>query len=157
MAPPIKLALAFTAAGAAIATAASAQVAKGTGSFTTTLSGAQECNAAGECNKGDPNGAGTATIRVTPSNKEVCWDIEVSNIAPATLAHIHIGAAGTAPPNNIVVNLTAPTDGDSEGCTTVTGQIAAQIFARPQGYYVNVHNAEFPAGAVRGQLPARRS
>ncbi len=29
---------------------------------------------------------------------------------------------------------------------------AADIATHPEDYYVNVHNAEFPGGAVRGQL-----
>ena len=46
-------------------------------------------------------------------------------------------------------------DGSTEGCTS--GQDAAALQAiidGPAGYYVNVHNADFPGGAVRGQLAA---
>ena len=31
----------------------------------------------------------------------------------------------------------------------------AQILANPAAYYVNVHNADYPGGAVRGQLGAQ--
>ena len=30
--------------------------------------------------------------------------------------------------------------------------VVADILANPEDYYVNVHNAEFPSGAIRGQL-----
>jgi hypothetical protein len=34
----------------------------------------------------------------------------------------------------------------------VTRELARAIIADPSGYYVNVHNATYPAGALRGQL-----
>ncbi len=40
----------------------------------------------------------------------------------------------------------------SEGCVKVDRALALEILKRPADYYVNVHNAEFPGGAVRGQL-----
>jgi hypothetical protein len=51
-----------------------------------------------------------------------------------------------------VVGLEAPATGSSKGCAKVTRQQALDILKTPADYYVNVHNAEFPAGAVRGQL-----
>ena len=40
----------------------------------------------------------------------------------------------------------------SIGCTTVDPGLVAAIVADPEAYYVNVHNAPFPNGALRGQL-----
>ena len=51
-----------------------------------------------------------------------------------------------------MLGLIAPTDGTSEGCLPVDRSFAKQLLQSPQDYYVNVHNAEFPGGAVRGQL-----
>ena len=42
--------------------------------------------------------------------------------------------------------------GASGGCAAVARTLVAAILASPSSYYVNVHTAEFPAGAVRGQL-----
>ncbi len=58
-----------------------------------------ELTGAAEVPPGDLDGSGTATITVNPGQEEVCWEIRVQGITlPATAAHIHVGAAGTARP-----------------------------------------------------------
>ncbi|MES2896393.1 MAG: CHRD domain-containing protein [Pseudomonadota bacterium] len=99
---------------------------------------------------GDPDGSGTATLRINPGQQQVCYELSVTGIAAATAAHIHKAAAGAAGP--VVVGLTAPTSGSSKACVEVARQLALDILKTPADYYVNVHNAEFPGGAVRGQL-----
>jgi hypothetical protein len=118
-----------------------------------------ELTGAAEVPPGDPDGRGTATITVNPGQEEVCWEISVQDITlPATAAHIHVGAAGTAPPDNVVVPLSAPvagldpTSGFASGCTTVERDLALAILKNPENYYVNVHNLDHPPGALRGQL-----
>jgi hypothetical protein len=147
MTPANSLLTSVAASAALIATAAIAQPAKGgSRTFTTTLTGAAEVPG-----PGDTDGAGTAEVTVDVPNKKVCYELTVSNIEAATMAHIHVGAAGVA--GGIVVNLEAPADGSSEGCVeNVDANVVAKILARPSQYYVNVHNGPFPSGAVRGQL-----
>lgn len=99
---------------------------------------------------GDTDGSGAAALRVNPGTGEVCYDLAVQNIEPATMAHIHRGAAGAAGP--VVVGLDPPTDGTSAGCAAVDRALAREILRDPAAYYVNVHNAAFRSGAVRGQL-----
>ncbi|MGH2586768.1 MAG: CHRD domain-containing protein [Dehalococcoidia bacterium] len=113
--------------------------------FTTALSGAAEVPG-----PGDPDGSGTASLRLNPGQGEVCFTLTVSGIAPATAAHIHVAPAGVAGP--IVVPLTPPTSGSSSGCATADRTLIREIIRNPEAYYVNVHNADFPAGALRGQL-----
>ena len=134
---------AFTAIAALIAGAANA--ADGGRKLQTSLTGAAEVPG-----PGDPDGTGTAQITVNPGQNQVCYKLRVSNIAPATAAHIHEASPTAAGP--VVVTLGAPTTGTSSGCVTVTRALALEILKRPADYYVNVHNAAFPAGAVRGQL-----
>jgi pullulanase len=114
--------------------------------FTTTLTGAAEVP------RGDPDGTGTAWLALNPGQGTVCYTLSVSGITlPATAAHIHIGAPGAAGP--VVVPLTAPNIlGVSSGCTNVSRDLVQQIIQDPQNYYVNVHNVDYPAGALRGQL-----
>ncbi len=110
------------------------------------LTGAQEVPG-----PGDADGSGEAEFSLNQGQGKVCFEIEVENIAPATAAHIHLGAEGVAGP--VVVTLEPPTDGSSAGCVTgVDPAIVKAIRKNPGNYYCNVHNAEFPPGAVRGQL-----
>lgn len=99
-----------------------------------------------ETPKGDPNGRGTAEIKI--EGRQVCWELTVRNIARPNAAHIHKGKAGVAGP--VVVPFGATYK--AKGCTRTTAAIARAILARPGNYYVNVHNARYPGGAVRGQL-----
>jgi hypothetical protein len=102
---------------------------------------------AAESPKGDPDGKGTAEITIAGS--KVCWQFHLSGIAAPSAAHIHKGVAGVAGP--IVVPLGAAYH--AKGCTTSpSAAVASQIAKNPAGYYVNVHNAKYPAGALRGQL-----
>jgi hypothetical protein len=114
--------------------------------FTVNLTGAAEVNAEGVPNQGDPNGSGTATLSINPGTGEVCWTIEVEGVDPITAAHIHF--APSTEPGPVVV----PLNPYSGGCTTVSRELALKIITDPTSYYVNVHNATYPAGALRGQL-----
>jgi hypothetical protein len=113
--------------------------------LTTTLTGAEEVPG-----PGDPDGTGFAAVTVNPGKGLVCYELSVSGIDPATGAHIHEAPFGEAGP--VVVPLEAPTDGSSSGCATVTRDLAKDLLKNPADYYVNVHNLEFEAGALRGQL-----
>lgn len=100
---------------------------------------------------GDADGSGSATVRIDPlSPGRVCYDLRVSGIATATAAHIHRGALGV--PGPVVVPLIAPAAGSSSGCANVTAALGTEILTMPAAFYVNVHNAPYPDGAVRGQL-----
>jgi hypothetical protein len=116
------------------------------GPFTTTLFGTNEVSA------GDPDAMGTATVRVNPGQGTVCYSWSVSDAAtPIFAAHIHHAVAGVAGPVVVPLPPTGPSTGS--GCTSgVSRCLAIAIIEHPSEYYVNVQNAEFPAGAARGQL-----
>ncbi len=99
---------------------------------------------------GDPDGSGTAVIYLNQGQGEICYEITVSDIAAATMAHIHEAAAGVSGP--VIIPLGPPTNGSSRGCVTVSKEMIKEIRQSPESYYVNVHNRDFRAGAVRGQL-----
>jgi Cu/Zn superoxide dismutase len=120
--------------------------------FTTTLTGEAEVNAEGIPNQGDLDGIGTATITLNHGQGTICWEIQVSDITlPATAAHIH--EAPVTVPGPVVVPLSAPdADGFASGCTSVDREEIKEIIQHPEEYYVNVHNVDYPNGALRGQL-----
>lgn len=72
---------------------------------------------------------------------------------PATAAHVHVGPAGV--PGGVVIPLSVvnATSGSTTACIeNVNAGLLKAIIQNPSGYYVNVHNALRPAGAIRGQL-----
>ena len=99
---------------------------------------------------GDPDGSGSALI-VPVSPEAVCFVLTASGIDPATDAHIHEAPPGEAGP--IALPLTPPTNGATGGCTEADPELFGDLQQRPSDFYVNVHNAPFPEGAIRGQLP----
>jgi hypothetical protein len=153
------LAALFLAALVALALAGPAWAAKIGGAdqggrpFSTVLTGEAEVNDDGVPNQGDLDGTGSAKITVNLGQEEVCFELSVAGITlPATGAHIHEGVAGENGP--VVVPLEPPdANGVSSGCVEVSRELALAIIQDPENYYVNVHTSDFPAGALRGQLP----
>ena len=125
-----------------------------------TLDGRSEVATGAENNRivGDPNGKGEAYVfGIDGDATTLCYVLTVDKIAPAEAAHIHEGAKGENGP--VVVNLAAPADGNAADCLTegeagkgLTPGKVLEILENPEDYYVNVHNPEFPGGALRGQL-----
>ena len=103
---------------------------------------------------GDSDGGGTAAFLLFPDSGKLCYTLAVRNITlPTAGAHIHRGGADEAGP--VAVPLQQPlASGTSSGCLTPDAAIVRDIAQNPAGFYANVHTPEFPAGAVRGQLPA---
>jgi hypothetical protein len=139
---------------AAVMTASGALADPKTATFTIQLSGAAEVcpTAPGTC--GGP-GTGTATIEIDRNARTLCYAITTQNVTlPLLAAHIHVAPAGEAGP--VVVPLFGePVNAAAVPRTCLTGldkNLLKDILRNPENYYVNVHNAPFPNGAVRGQL-----
>jgi hypothetical protein len=96
------------------------------------------------------NGTGTAKLTLNGKTGRVCFTIKLKHVGVVMAGHIHKGGKGTAGP--IVVPLFSTATRKPKGCVTADKAIVKAIIRKPGGYYVNVHNAKFPAGAARGQL-----
>jgi hypothetical protein len=108
------------------------------------------------------NGSGVA--RFDDDGDVIEWELELTNMTGVTASHIHVGAAGTAPPSNIIFNLFIP-----NGTTgTVNGVVAQGTITSANNpsvsldslrtlfnngmAYVNVHTTAFPPGEIRDQV-----
>lgn len=138
------------------------------------LDGRQEvaANATSSAMVGDPNGRGEFyvfaidSVGASDNSKVLCYNLQVKRIGEVELApgggraaHIHKGKFGENGP--VVANLAWPQNGQAADCLDARlrpaqfplgDAVVADILANPGDYYVNVHNAEYPAGAIRGQL-----
>jgi hypothetical protein len=128
-----------------IAATTTAQVA----SFRAVMTGANEAPTVA-----DPDGLGIGLFTLDPSTGTVTFNLCVFNINPPTAAHIHRGGSNLAGP--IIIPFNSPfVNGCSTGSTTgVATSLMSDIIANPAAFYANVHNADFPGGAIRGQLTA---
>ncbi len=144
------LALLATALLAPLGSAADKGKHKGKKTFTTKLKGANEVPG-----PGDPDGKGHATIRTDSKRDRVCFTIVTRRIDAPVAGHIHEGDAKTAGPVVVTLFTGASSKKVRRGCVDTTQEQIDEIRSDPSSYYVNVHNAEYPQGALRGQL--RRS
>lgn len=117
-----------------------------------TLTGAQEVPPV------TTSASGTGTIVVDSSTQAIITAVATtSGIPMASAAHIHMGGAGTAPPNNIILGLDLITNDNTSSATAVAmpGVILtdAQYASLLAGnLYFNVHTATNTAGEIRGQI-----
>ena len=94
---------------------------------------------------------------------EICYFSVTFRTDELTSGHIHVGAAGVA--GEVLVDLQVGSRWELRvhqsgqgflvtGCVPITAEALAMITADPAGFYAQLHNAEFPDGAVRAQLVA---
>ena len=105
---------------------------------------------------GDPNGRGEAFVKANKPKRKICFRLSFRRIGPPTAGHIHRGADGVAGPVRVTLFEDAaglPVPGEVEGCVKdLRRRLVRNIANHPRRFYVNLHNEEFPDGAIRGQL-----
>jgi hypothetical protein len=94
------------------------------------------------------SGRGVGEITVLP-DRTVGGRITISDVV-ATVAHIHVGAAGEIGPAIVTLTKTSSTSFTVPSGTRLS---EAHYAAYQAGnLYVNVHSARFPGGEIRGQI-----
>ena len=110
---------------------------------------------------GDPDGTGRGEFRIHAKSGEVCYELSVKKITPSTSAAIHRVPAGAEGPEvnqlvppgpEVILSTGEVTGGRISFCLFIDPALAKDITRHPDQYYVNVNNAAFLEGAVRGQL-----
>ena len=114
---------------------------------------------------GDADGRGRAKVVLNLATRQICWEVDFRNIGTPHAGHIHRGAAGVMGP--VVFPFFDPSSAPAspqlmdqlerdrgEGCGNASEALIREIAGNPAGFYVNLHNSRFPAGAIRGQLSA---
>lgn len=115
------------------------------------LNGANEVGAVPGAFVGDPDAEGSASITVNVGQGELCYDIAFTGTEPI-FGHVHAGEVGVNGPVVITLAAVANADGVAAGCAEAPRELLRDIVRDPSAYYVNIHSAEFRAGAIRGQL-----
>ncbi len=115
------------------------------------------------------DGSGSATVTISDDESSISFDVTFQDLSgPATMAHIHYGAADEAGPVLIWLTEVGTTDGSFESPISGTADETAfmpvdggpQSFAealqaiRDGNTYVNIHTEMNPGGEIRGQLMA---
>ena len=118
-----------------------------------------------ELSSHDTDGRGKATVWIDADAGTVCFDLSFRDSGTPNRAHIHVGDASTA--GGIVVpffDIHTPdraldprhdeleSKARTSGCVAADPALLEAIASNPDGYYVNLHNARFPPGSMRGQL-----
>ena len=106
---------------------------------------AKDMRGANEEPPGDPKAKGFVGVDLNLEEGEVCIEYGTDLSQEPTAMHIHEGKAGQS--GDPVVDL--PLDG---GCVDAEPDLLQDIADRPSAYYVNIHTAKYPDGAIRAQL-----
>jgi hypothetical protein len=97
---------------------------------------------------GAPHGSGLAVITIDAFTDELCWRFSLRNVVAPTDARTyeHTGRENGLGGERL--------DGayKPSGCVHKPAFVLSQYEERPQEFWLSIHTAKYPAGAVRGQL-----
>ena len=104
---------------------------------------------ANETGGGDPKAVGGFKVEMDPETNDFCYSLWADKGFKPSMAHVHSGAAGSDGPPLATLDMTGKT---SDACIAIDKAKLQPIADDPSQFYVNIHSADFPQGAMRGQL-----
>jgi hypothetical protein len=101
---------------------------------------------------GDPDGEGGVFVTLGRNSGTFCFFANAANISPPlTAVQLHRGLRGQA--GQVIQDLHGPsTDPHVSGCFNLGRDLIRDMSKNRNNYYIDIHNQEFPDGALRGQL-----
>ncbi|HVR92098.1 MAG TPA: CHRD domain-containing protein [Novosphingobium sp.] len=111
--------------------------------LTAALSGSAETRG------GDPDGSGGFRVELDPDTNDFCYALWVDKLARPTMAHVHSGPAGSDGAARFTLTVTGK---NNDMCIAIDRDKLQPLVDNPADYYIDVHTAAHPDGAVRGQL-----
>jgi hypothetical protein len=133
-----------------LALAAAGVLAVGVASAATVKTQTVHLKGSAEIPKGSPKGKGTFSFQLLTATGKLCYSLKWSGIGSPTAAHVHMAKAGVA--GNVVIVLSGTPPVKTSGCVNASKTLLKAIKKNPTAYYVNVHTAQYPGGAIRAQL-----
>ncbi|HTM95312.1 MAG TPA: CHRD domain-containing protein [Croceibacterium sp.] len=99
---------------------------------------------------GDDKGSANFNGEVDLKRNRLCYYLDMDGVAGANAVHIHQkDQALTDPPT---LPLQVPGPGGDEVCVNGDNAVLSAIAKTPGDYYIDIHSADHPDGAVRGVL-----
>ena len=151
MSPNVKVAFLAFASTAIVAAVPGTTSVSNPKTFTVPMNGQEQMNFAFPTGgTGDPDATGSVTLRINPANRQVCYDFRLSGLSEPVMAHIHRGPPlRNGPP---VIILFTGANSQLDDCVASTRSQLSEIVDNPSNFYVSIDTAEYPDGALRGQL-----
>jgi hypothetical protein len=98
---------------------------------------------------GAPNGSGQVAITINAPKRTLCWKFsQLKNVPAPTVARVYYRAAGRF---SFLFGFRLGRTYKASGCIR-TPEGTKSIEYGPQEWWVSIHSAKFPRGAVRGPL-----
>jgi hypothetical protein len=120
-------------------------------SFRSTLNGKRVKQFAGvpAFTRGSPNASALAVVTTNASTNQLCWEIsQLKNVSSPTVARLFRNFPGATGRGGWDLGRRYK----PSGCIHLPAVTLGLIGAKPGQFWLNIHNARYPFGAVRGPL-----
>jgi hypothetical protein len=99
--------------------------------------------------RGSPNGSALAVVTTNASTHELCWEFSrLKNVSSPTVARLFRNVPGGTGNGGFDLGRRYK----SSGCVHLEAPTLGLIGEKPGQFWLNIHNARYPLGAVRGPL-----